>query len=134
MGVEVLDGLEDACALPLPAVELRLKIPAVTLPEGYVAAVEAERRGVGAYVGDEGVFLGRADDFFLCEKSQIFKIAAVGGDGYAIVAIAESLGELFLETADVFGREGNVGGCLVVFYGDGFLFVVDDDILDLYVA
>ena len=41
MRVEVLYGLEDACPLPLPAVQLFLVVPAVALPEGDVATLQS---------------------------------------------------------------------------------------------
>ena len=49
--VEVFDGLEDTGALPLPAVELGLVVPAVALPHGYVGPVETFGGGGGLVVG-----------------------------------------------------------------------------------
>ena len=45
--VEVFYRLEDACALPFPAVELGLIIEAVALPHGDVPVVQSSGRGIG---------------------------------------------------------------------------------------
>ncbi len=56
VGVHVLDGLHEACALPLPAVKQGLEIPAVAGPHGDDVAVQAMLVvTVGVQLADEGL-------------------------------------------------------------------------------
>ncbi len=49
--VEILHGLEYSGALPFPAVQLRLEVPAVALPHGDIGAVKTLRRFRGVVAG-----------------------------------------------------------------------------------
>ena len=102
LGVEVLDGLENAGALPFPAVEFRLEIPAVALPESDVGTVETLGRRLRLKVDDEFLAFGGAGKLLRGKKHQVVKVFTVGreGRGVAFVLVAEDFRNVGFERGE----------------------------------
>ena len=107
-GVKVLDGLEQARALPFPAVDFWLVVQAVAVPHGYQIAIKC--LGVAArrtHFGDKWFVLAHK---LLREGVKIlFHIVAIHGDIHLLhFGIVGKLGfDASLQFAHKFGREIN---------------------------
>ena len=136
LGIEVFHRLEDACTLPLPAIEFRLEIPAMALPQGYDIAVESALIGeFRLHTGDKPLLVLA---LHIAAKQRHIGINFVAVDGQshfiARILLGESLGNLCREAVDAIVSEWHIGVGFIEVNGHTALRIIGCEAVHLHLA
>ncbi len=130
--VQILHSLEYACALPLPSVQLRLEIPSVALPQGYIGSVKPFRGWLSLHIGHKNAFLARCARSLRCKACKLVEAAPGRAYIYLCRRYAQRFSHFCLKARHALLRKRNVGHGIVAEHGHALAACVCIDTVHTY--